>query len=644
MLDDLRLSTKAMIPLVVMSAMFSGVIAMGAFSTSSIVSNYKEIIEKADPSMLYGARAVRMIAEMSAQASAIVTYKCTGADAAKCLTEEAEEKKSEAEAMGLLREAARLDPEHAATYDDAMRQVETIIADLRPVIARGLLDDFSVTTDLDKVYSKIKVLEGQLRVFEDSQIAAGRASAMAIEASARQGIWLMIGLGTAAIVLGAALSLWISLSKVSRPLRVLSDTMRTLAGGMLTIDVPGQDRRDEIGAMAKTVQVFKASGLKAAALEAEVEATRTAAEVERARAEVERARESAEDSAAIAALAEGLDALANGNLTHQITQTLAPKTQQLKDDFNLAAGRLRETMTTITGAIQAMTTGTGEISQAADDLSKRTEQQAASLEETAAALDEITATVRKTAEGASHAQGIVSTAKTDAERSSEIVRDAVAAMSAIETSAQQISQIISVIDEIAFQTNLLALNAGVEAARAGEAGRGFAVVASEVRALAQRSAEAAKEIKALISTSSNQVDRGVKLVDQTGDALQRIAGQVAEVYTAISSIAASAQDQATGLQEVNTAINQMDQVTQQNAAMVEQSTAASHGLAQETAELSRLTSHFKTGETRARPSQAAPSRSPASRPARAAGLSVVPHDGPRKAPAPAGGSDGWEEF
>ena len=245
-----------------------------------------------------------------------------------------------------------------------------------------------------------------------------------------------------------------------------------------------------------------------------------------------------------------------------------------------------------TGAIQS---GAREVSSASDDLSRRTEQQAASLEETAAALDEITATVKKSAEGASHAREVVAAADEDAKKSALVVRQAVDAMDAIAKSAQQISQIIGVIDEIAFQTNLLALNAGVEAARAGDAGRGFAVVASEVRALAQRSAEAAKEIKGLISASTTQVDHGVKLVAETGKSLERIMAQVAEINDVIADIAAGAKEQATGLDEVNTAINQMDQVTQQNAAMVEESTAASHSLSQETDQLSGLIGQFQLG-------------------------------------------------
>ena len=240
-----------------------------------------------------------------------------------------------------------------------------------------------------------------------------------------------------------------------------------------------------------------------------------------------------------------------------------------------------------------------EISTASDNLSQRTEQQAASLEETAAALDEITATVKKSAAGAIQAKQIVSAADEDARQSATIVRKAVEAMEAIATSAQQISQIIGVMDEIAFQTNLLALNAGVEAARAGEAGRGFAVVASEVRALAQRSADAAKEIKGLILNSTSYVESGVKLVAETGASLERIQSQVAEINTVVIEIANGSQEQATGLEQINSAINQMDQATQQNAAMAGEATAASNALSHESAQLAALVGQFQVDAGRA---------------------------------------------
>jgi len=318
-----------------------------------------------------------------------------------------------------------------------------------------------------------------------------------------------------------------------------------------------------------------------------------AAETARREADTLRAEAEEVQEIVVEETARALSRLAEGDLTARITEDFTGDYRKLKDDFNSAIGRLESSMTEISSNTAAMRSGAGEISQAADDLSRRTEQQAATLEETAAALDQITATVRRTAEGAQRAGVVVGSAREDAERSGEVVSKAVEAMGDIERSAEQISQIIGVIDEIAFQTNLLALNAGVEAARAGDAGKGFAVVASEVRALAQRSAEAAKEIKSLISASTNQVKAGVSLVGQTGEALTAIVGRVSEINGLMSEISASAVEQATALGEVNTAVNQMDQTTQQNAAMVEQSTAASHSLTQETEQLARLVGRFK---------------------------------------------------
>jgi methyl-accepting chemotaxis protein len=327
--------------------------------------------------------------------------------------------------------------------------------------------------------------------------------------------------------------------------------------------------------------------------------------------ELKTQQEAADDAIAITALARCLKALSDGDLTTHITETFNPKAQSLKDSFNDAVSHLREAMQAVALGSSGMRSGADEIANASSDLSKRTEQQAASLEETAAALDEITATVKRSAEGAKQASSAASAARVDAARSGEVMRDAVSAMGEIEQSSGQITQIIGVIDEIAFQTNLLALNAGVEAARAGEAGRGFAVVASEVRALAQRSAEAAKEIKALIASSTSQVERGVKLVGDTGQALNDIVAKVTEIDALISEIAQSSQEQAIGLNQVNSAVNQMDQVTQQNAAMVEEATAAASKLRTETTELARLIARFQTGAPAyqdARPQLAQPGR------------------------------------
>jgi methyl-accepting chemotaxis protein len=310
-----------------------------------------------------------------------------------------------------------------------------------------------------------------------------------------------------------------------------------------------------------------------------------------------------EAAVAVDAIALGLSKLAAKDLTYRMPANLAEGFRKVATDFNEAIAQVAETMVDVAHSADAVRTGTAQISTASDDLSRRTEQQAASLEETAAALDEITATVKRSSDGATQARAVVTTANEDAKTSSAVVAQTVEAMDAIAKSSQQIGQIIGVIDEIAFQTNLLALNAGVEAARAGEAGRGFAVVASEVRALAQRSAQAAKEIKDLISTSSAQVDRGVQLVAETGKSLDRIMSKVGEISTVIIGIAGGAKEQATNLSEINTAINQMDQMTQQNAAMAEQATAASRSLSEESERLSGLIGQFDVAGQRAQKSR-----------------------------------------
>jgi methyl-accepting chemotaxis protein len=294
-------------------------------------------------------------------------------------------------------------------------------------------------------------------------------------------------------------------------------------------------------------------------------------------------------------LATSLERLAANDLSLHLDRAFAPAYENLRANFNAATEKLRDAMGLVIETASVIRSSADEVSTSSDELARRTETQAASLEEATASLAEITEAIRRNAEGAKHTQKIVSGAKTDAEKSGEVVRQAIQAMSGIEKSSKQIGQIIGVIDEIAFQTNLLALNAGVEAARAGDAGRGFAVVASEVRALAQRSAEAAKEIKTLVSESTAQVDQGVDLVAQTGVVLERICGQVAEINAAIVAIAAGSQEQSAGLQQVHAAVNQMDQITQQNAALMQDSTLAIHHLLGKSEELSQQMAQFNIG-------------------------------------------------
>ena len=382
---------------------------------------------------------------------------------------------------------------------------------------------------------------------------------------------------------------------ISRPIKQLTGQMEALVAGNTGIVVSGAARRDEVGAMARAVKVFQDDAVERRRLEQAHIEQQALVEVQRQAREREQAELTQEQALVVGALAVGLTRVAGGDLTYRVQEAFPPQYDRLRCDFNSAVQALHLAIGAMATAASSIRSGTGEIAQAAQDLSKRTEHQAASLEKTAAALDQITATVRKTADSSKHVQLVVVRTKEGAEQSGEVVRQAIAAMGGIEQSSRKIGDIIGVIDEIAFQTNLLALNAGVEAARAGDAGRGFAVVASEVRALAQRSAGAAKEIKVLISTSTQQVGIGVKLVGETGHLLSQIISQVGEVTNAVSEIAASALEQSAGLAEVNNAINQMDQVTQQNAAMVEQSTAASHSLDQEMTELVRLTDGFQIG-------------------------------------------------
>jgi methyl-accepting chemotaxis protein len=405
--------------------------------------------------------------------------------------------------------------------------------------------------------------------------------------------FVVAGLATLVGTLTLLILAWSAASR--RAMAGLTRSVEGLGAGRYDQPVGGADDH-EIGAVARALDGFRHDLARNERHRAEQEAERAVAEAERQRRADEVAAFARAQAAAVATLGEGMEKLADGDLIWRMREDgFDAEARKAPRDFNAAVESLQQTMAGILGAARSIRSGCGEISTAADDLSRRTERQAAGLEQTAAALDQITATVRRSSDSAEKARGVTQSTKANAERSGKVVREAVEAMGGIEKSSQSITQIIGVIDEIAFQTNLLALNAGVEAARAGDAGRGFAVVAQEVRALAQRSADAAKEIKSLIRASSEQVGKGVKLVGETGQTLDQILAQVDEINDLVGEIAASSKEQAVGLAEVNVAVNQMDQVTQQNAAMVEQSTAASHALASEAAELERLIGRFQVG-------------------------------------------------
>ena len=449
---------------------------------------------------------------------------------------------------------------------------------------------------MDAIRAKVREMSADERAL----LATRTATAQDAASFARLAIYA----GGGAMILCALLGMYILNLGLVRPLTGINATMTRLAKGETQLDVPGIGRKDEIGDMAEAVAVFRDNAIERIRLEQEADANRSQTEQERRKnSEADRVRAEAM-AKATSGLGEGLKYLASGDLTFQLSEQFAPEFESLREDFNAAVQQLAETLRSVAQATSAIDTGSREVSSSADDLSKRTEQQAASLEETAAALDQITVNVANSSKRADEARKVAMLANESAAQSGKVVANAVDAMNKIEQSSNEISNIIGVIDEIAFQTNLLALNAGVEAARAGEAGKGFAVVAQEVRELAQRSAKAAKEIKDLIRNSSTDVESGVKLVSDTGNALRTIEGYIVTVNQHMDSIATSAREQSVGLAEVNTAVNQMDQVTQQNAAMVEETSAAGATLASESGKLRELISQFQLGSALRQTAQA----------------------------------------
>lgn len=515
-----------------------------------------------------------------------------------------------------------------------------------------------------------KAFQAEIDVVVDENLASLHTITADLADYKRSIVLIVLATAALGMLAGIGAAFYIATNHLSRPILDLTGKMKLLAGGDLSVDVPFAGRKDEIGDMAAAVEVFKQNSLAVRELNAQEEVLReksadlqsSIATVVAAAAAGDFTRRIGKDydnddlnrfAASVNELVNSVDtgiaetrrviaSLATGDLTQSMKGQFQGAFAELQTNVNDTLQTLQKTLREVRMTTDSINGNSTELRSAADDLSKRTEQQAAALEETSAALDEITAAVRNSTERAQEATVMVTEAKDSAAESASVVRNAIDAMGRIEQASSEIGQITNVIDEIAFQTNLLALNAGVEAARAGEAGKGFAVVAQEVRELAQRSASAAKDIKSLITASGEHVRNGVSLVGQTGTALETILAQVQEINHNVSAIVEAAREQSTGLKEINQAVNAMDQTTQQNAAMVEESTAASHRMSQEADALHALLRQFRIGRN-ASPASDNRMEAPHS-PTRLHATAKALRSGTRSNLALAPASDNWENF
>ncbi|EJL48973.1 methyl-accepting chemotaxis protein [Rhizobium sp. CF122] len=535
-----------------------------------------------------------------------------------------------------------------STYDgDVATLGQNVVGDLKAAVESGAPDnefdrlDDAIDGGGDKVGATLDKFareggEFAKRKIDEANVISQRA------------IHIQLALGIVAILTMAILQ-YIHGGSIRRGIEGVRKSMQGIMRGDLDSHVPATERGDEIGDMARAAESFRLAAIEKQDLQARSESERQQSDAERRSREAAKLADAEALDKAVKALGQGLTRLAGGDVTVTIDQPFKPELERLRSDFNETTATLRQTMAGISQNGASIQANSQQMRSAADDLAKRTEQQAASLEETSAALDQITATVRNATNRAEEVGHMVAHTRQNTAKSDVVVTDAMAAMERIAAASREIGTIINVIDEIAFQTNLLALNAGVEAARAGEAGKGFAVVAQEVRELAGRAAGAAKDIKALIGKSGAEVKAGGELVTAAGEALRQIGDDVLRIDEHVKSIVTSAREQSTGLNEINTAISQMDQVTQKNAAMVEETNAASHALATDADSLIHLIQTFKIGEgmnARSTPREATAVSHPKPSPARSLiGKVAGAFSGgaTARAMAPPAG-DNWEEF
>ncbi|MDQ0423543.1 methyl-accepting chemotaxis protein [Peteryoungia aggregata LMG 23059] len=641
MLEKLTIRSKVLVALLVLAIMSTATSAWLAVTLNSTNNQYQVLLTREADLTILGARASAAI-WTSVSMSLRMADMDPKSEAYKALAERYEKN------FKTATERYERVIKEVPSRTEALTELTAFIAELKQNLdqmlaaaAAGDTAEVAATqAKHEELFGKLSTLSGNQNQAMQTLLTDGTAAlGDSVSSATRSSIF-----GVAAgLIVAFAVALYISQAGITRPMLTLRARLAGLAEGNVEDDIPGLGRHDEIGQIAKAAEVFRTNAKDRTRLEREAEANRSISEQERLARQEQTLKEAEDVKFAVDNLAMALSRLSDGDLSFRIDQPFVQSLDGVRMDFNTSASKLEDALSRVATNARGIDAGSNEIKSAADDLAKRTEQQAAAVEQTAAALEQITTTVKDSTKRAQEAGQLVSRTKSGAEESGNIVRKAVVAMEKIEQSSQSISNIIGVIDEIAFQTNLLALNAGVEAARAGEAGKGFAVVAQEVRELAQRSATAAKEIKSLIMASNEQVQEGVQLVGHTGKALENIVAEVQEINRHVVAIVEAAQEQSSGLQQVNTAVNQMDQDTQKNAAMVEETTAASYSLAKEVGALNGLLAQFRMGQ---------PAQATSHRP-RPAGGAEVQHASPartlsRKLASAFQGNaavrNDWEEF
>lgn len=592
-LDNLKISIKMLGVLALLGAVTAFLIVDGWLQLSKVDQEYSQLVEGIAPARVEFARSSQNLAGMTLLAYQVIDIAHDSAKAQEFV------KLIDAyydRAAENLRRASELNPANILTYSALLQEYTDLHGMLQGVIlnARKLMVE-TARQDMVAVNARLTDIAKRVDEFNDRLQDEMSAARQRTSSEVAQATMTTAAVGASALILSILLGAWISMYKISRPLSRMTGRMEALAGGHLDAEIEGQSRGDEIGAMAKAVQVFKDNALALKAAEAAAEEERRRAEEERARNEAQREMNARKVAEVVAGLGAGLERLARGDLTYRVTDSWTDEYVKIREDFNGAIDKLQETMTEIVASSSEVSNAATEISSSTSDLSQRTEEQAASLEETSASMEEIAVTVKKNAENARHANELAQGARAAAGEGGTVVSEVVTAMGRIEEASRKISDIITVIDEIARQTNLLALNAAVEAARAGDAGRGFAVVAAEVRSLAQRSSQAAKSINDLIANSSTQVQEGVQLVNKAGKSLGTILQSINSVAEIVSEIANASSEQAIGIEQINVALSQMDEVTQQNSAIVEENAATAKTLEEQQAAMSRQVAYFQIG-------------------------------------------------